>query len=67
MHVKDLDHDTFNTPLLEFRPLRIHFAKTIDVTDNTNQELRIRYLRGEVSCDTKQGCRNVKKKTDTET
>lgn len=33
IYVKNLDHDTFNIPLLEFWPLGTHFAKTIkDVT-----------------------------------
>lgn len=64
VYVKDLDHDTFNTSLLEFRPLGTHLAKIIkDVTDNPK---RIRYLWRVVQ-DTKQGYRNVKKKTDTET
>lgn len=36
IYVKDWDHGTFNTPLLELWPLGTHFAQTIkDVTDNS--------------------------------
>ena len=35
IYAKDLDHDTFNTPLLELQPLGTHFARPIkDVIDN---------------------------------